>query len=194
RVALVRQEPFRLPFPDDIFDLIVLWQVLEHVFGHDAKRRVLHECARVLRPGGHLLIETPNQWFPVDYHDNQMPLVHWLLPTAARRWVTWKVRGQRYQPSEYLSLPGATRLVRSAPGVTSVRKTTRVYFADSYRQAWRNLGGTRVPLKRVLFALLWPVHALLAPLGGSADLFLPSLRLVFRVEKTSGGRPREAGA
>lgn len=186
RVGIAQQEPLRLPFRDGTFDFVVLWQVLEHVFGVETKRGVLHEAVRVLKPGGHVLIETPNQWFPIDYHDNKVPLAHWLLPTEGRRWLTWRVRGKRYQPSEYLSLPGYAALLRSAPGVTAVRKATRVYFAESYAQAWRELGGTQVPLKRAIFAALAPVHAALSPFGGSADLFLPSLRLVFQVDKTAG--------
>src|SRR5215470_19145198 len=82
RIALVEQEA-RLPFRDDTFDLVVLWQVLEHVLGGDGKRGVVHECVRVLKSGGHLLVETPNQWFPFDYHDNKLPLVHWFLPERA---------------------------------------------------------------------------------------------------------------
>ena len=35
----------------------------------------------------------------------------------------------------------------------------------------------------MVFAALAPAHALLAPFGGSADLLLPSLRVVWRVEK-----------
>lgn len=183
RVALVRQEPFRLPFRDAAFDTVVLWQVLEHLFGREAKPRVLAECVRVLRPGGHLIIETPNQWFPIDYHDNKLPLVHWVLPSAAREWLTWKVRGMRYAPSEYVSLPGLERLLRSVPGVRRIEKATRVYFAESYAAAWRGLGGTQTGLKRVLFVLLAPVHFVLAPFGGSADLLLPSLRVVYRIER-----------
>ena len=184
RVALVRQEPFRLPFRDSAFDLVVLWQVVEHLFGREAKRKVLAECLRVVKPGGHLLIETPNQWFPVDYHDNLVPFAHWFLPKAAREWITWKVRGKRYPPSEYLSLPGLARLIRAAPGVTRAQRATTVYFARSYGEAWRHLAGTQVALKRLLFAAAAPVHALLRPFGGSADFVLPSLRVVWRVEKS----------
>ena len=183
RVTLVRQEPFRLPLREGSFDLVVLWQVLEHVLGADAKRRLLAECLRVLRPGGHLLVETPNQWFPVDYHDNKLPFAHWTGSPRLREWLTWRVRGMRYAPSEYVSLPGLERLLRrAAPDARCVR-ATRVYFADGFAEAWRGLGGTQVGLKRVVFAALAPAHALLAPFGGGADLLLPSLRVVWRVEK-----------
>ena len=183
RVAIVRQEDARLPFRDGSFDLVVLWQVLEHVHGQKAKQALLDDVVRVLKPGGHVLIETPNQWFPFDYHDNKLPLVHWLLPSKAREWLTWKVRGDRYTPSDYRSVGGYAALLSRAPGVTKARKATRVYFARSYGEAWRHLAGTQIGLKRVLFVLLAPVHVLLAPFGGSADWFLPSVRVVWQVEK-----------
>lgn len=183
RVAIAQQEADRLPFKDGAFDLVVLWQVLEHVYGVAAKRRLIDECVRVLRPGGHVLIETPNQWFPVDYHDNNLPLAHWLLPRGAREWATWKVRGTRYTPSEYLSFPGCERLLRESPGVARVTKATRIYFAPGFGAAWRSLGGTQVPLKRAIFAALAPLHALVAPFGGSVDPLLPSIRAVWRVDK-----------
>ena len=184
-VALVRQEDGRLPFADGTFDLVVLWQVLEHVFGRERKAVVIAEALRVLKSGGHVVIETPNQWFPFDYHDNKMPLVHWTGPQALRTWLTWKVRGKRYHPSEYLSLVACERLLRGTPGVTSVSRATRLYFAPGLAEAWRDLSGTQVAAKRALFALLAPVHALMAPFGGTADYFLPSLRVVWRIEKSS---------
>lgn len=182
RFVLVRQDGRRLPFPDDTFDFIVLWQVLEHLFG-DLKRTIVDECIRVLKPGGCILVETPNQFFPVDYHDNKLPLVHWVCPMSVREWLTHRVRGMKYHPSEYVSLPGCEALLRSAPGVTRIEKQTRVYFAQSYGEAWRSLGGTQVGAKRVIFALAWPFHALSRVFGSSADLVLPSLRVVWRVHK-----------
>jgi len=190
RVSLVRQEPWRLPFADGAFDLVVLWQVLEHVFARADKQRVIDECARVLRPGGHLLVETPNQWFPVDYHDNRIPFAHWILPRAAREWLTWKVRGQRYYPSQYLSLRGYEDLLRRAPTVAGVTRATRFYFAPGWSEAYRTLGGTQVGLKRLIFLAVAPLHWALSRFGSTADHVLPSLRVVWRVEKRPGAAGR----
>jgi SAM-dependent methyltransferase len=183
RVGLVQQEPYRLPFRDSTFDLVVLWQVLEHLFGPTDKKVVVAEAIRVLRPGGHILIETPNQLFPFDYHDNKLPLVHWICTRPMREWLTLQVRGQRYHPSEYMTLWQCESVLRSSPGVTGITKATRVYFAPGFGAAWRTLGGSQVALKRVLFALAAPVHAVLRLFGGSADAILPSLRLVYQIHK-----------
>ena len=46
-----------LPYPDQSFDLVMLTEVIEHLENH---RAALGEVARVLRPGGHLILTTPN--------------------------------------------------------------------------------------------------------------------------------------
>ena len=183
RVSLVRQDPWKLPFADASCDLVVLWQVLEHVFHRDEKQRVLDECMRVLKDGGHLLVETPNQWFPVDYHDNRVPFAHWILPRAGREWLTEKIRGQRYWPSQYLSVRGYEALLRRSPHVAGIERATQFYFAASWNEAYRHLAGTQVALKRLLFLGLAPLHFLLRSFGSTADHFLPSIRMVWRVRK-----------
>ena len=48
-----------LPFPDDSFDLVLSFDVFEHVPDSDQH---LRDVARVLRRPGHYLIGTPNKW------------------------------------------------------------------------------------------------------------------------------------
>lgn len=48
-----------LPFADRSFDAVTLLDVIEHVEDHVG---ALRECARVLRPGGRVLLVTLNRW------------------------------------------------------------------------------------------------------------------------------------
>ncbi len=54
-----------LPFADNSFDFILSNEVLEHVTDD---RQALMEMARVLRPGGRIIIFCPNRWYPVEQH------------------------------------------------------------------------------------------------------------------------------
>ncbi len=56
RCALVDKEP--LPFPDSCFDGVLFTEVLEHLL-YDPKMLV-HEIHRVLKPGGGVVVSTPN--------------------------------------------------------------------------------------------------------------------------------------
>ncbi len=49
-----------LPWPDGSFDGVVSWFTSFGYFGDSENRNVLRETHRVLRPGGRLLLETPN--------------------------------------------------------------------------------------------------------------------------------------
>lgn len=46
-----------LPFPDESFDVITAFQFIEHI---KHRKEFLRECLRVLKPGGKLLVTTPN--------------------------------------------------------------------------------------------------------------------------------------
>jgi SAM-dependent methyltransferase len=55
-------DDFDLPFPDESFDVLTAWHVIEHVEDVDA---TLREWRRVLRPGGVLAMETPDASSPL---------------------------------------------------------------------------------------------------------------------------------
>ncbi|MET7767766.1 class I SAM-dependent methyltransferase [Nocardia sp. NPDC005366] len=58
RVEMIQGNLADLPLEDASFDVVVNFQVIEHLWDQG---RFLRECLRVLRPGGELLISTPNR-------------------------------------------------------------------------------------------------------------------------------------
>src|SRR6266542_4917395 len=64
----------RLPFADASFDLAIAWDVVEHV---QDPERLLAELARVLRPGGRVLLTVINRFAYRDPHYH-LPLLNWL--------------------------------------------------------------------------------------------------------------------
>ncbi|WP_232664253.1 class I SAM-dependent methyltransferase [Pseudonocardia sp. TRM90224] len=58
RVAVARANLVALPIADAVCDAVVSLQVVEHLWEQE---QFLRECLRVLRPGGELLLSTPNR-------------------------------------------------------------------------------------------------------------------------------------
>lgn len=58
RVEAVQGNLAELPLPDAAVDVVVNFQVIEHLWD---QAQFIAECARVLRPGGLLMISTPNR-------------------------------------------------------------------------------------------------------------------------------------
>jgi SAM-dependent methyltransferase len=59
RLPIARVAGIELPFADAQFDVVVSFDVFEHIRDSDAHLREVH---RVLRSGGSYLIQTPNKW------------------------------------------------------------------------------------------------------------------------------------
>lgn len=108
-VIVCNIERDRFPFEDGTVDLIVANQVFEHI---KEVHWVLHECARVLRTGGSLVIGVPNL---ASFH-NRMLLAIGRQPTSLANWSA-HVRGYtRRDLAATLDkpFPGGFRLVESA--------------------------------------------------------------------------------
>ncbi len=72
---LVQASGLTLPFPDAAFDVVICSQVIEHI--PEENGRLLDELARILEPGGVLIIGTP------DYSRWEWRAMEWLYAKAA---------------------------------------------------------------------------------------------------------------
>jgi SAM-dependent methyltransferase len=73
-----------VPYPANTFDIILSNEVIEHV---SDDRAAIEEMARVLKPGGRIVLFCPNRWYPFEthghywrgqYHFGNTPLINYL--------------------------------------------------------------------------------------------------------------------
>jgi len=68
-LSFVQCSGIELPFPDNHFDLVIAFDVAEHlVGGRSWQERFFQELGRILAPCGMILLTTPNFWYPYDAH------------------------------------------------------------------------------------------------------------------------------
>jgi SAM-dependent methyltransferase len=99
--VLVLADGTRLPLSDASIDLITSFETVEHV--PDARALVL-ELRRVLKPGGTLLLSTPNRCFgPPEHHQNPFHIQEFttdeLRSLLCQAFVEVEIYGQRPTPT-----------------------------------------------------------------------------------------------
>jgi ubiquinone/menaquinone biosynthesis C-methylase UbiE len=81
----------KLDFPDNFFDIVFQNEVLEHV---QDDVQTLRECFRVLKPGGKLIMFTPNSGWPFETHGmfwngkyywGNIPFLPWLQKSRQKK-------------------------------------------------------------------------------------------------------------
>lgn len=85
------RETHRLPFPDSVFDVVMCYQVLEHILPSQRRSHV-QEMWRVIRPGGHLLVSVPNRLWPIEFHTTGLWFVAYLPSRLARQYAVLRGR------------------------------------------------------------------------------------------------------
>jgi SAM-dependent methyltransferase len=120
-----------LQFADDSFDFVYSYHALEHV---SDPRRALREMQRVLRPGGHFCIGTPNRLRWIGYLGSKR--ASWKQKLAWNL-ADWNARLQGRFRNEYGAHAGFSRgelgaMLRET--FAQVEDMTEVYYAALYRQ------------------------------------------------------------
>jgi SAM-dependent methyltransferase len=135
-----------LPFPADLFSLVLSHEVLEHV---SDDRAVIKEIVRTLKPGGRLVLFCPNRGYPFEthgvywrehYHFGNIPLVNY-LPDKYRNRLAPHVKAYTKRDLEQLfeDLPvryihrriifGAyDNIIARAPGIGKIIRSVLQFF------------------------------------------------------------------
>jgi SAM-dependent methyltransferase len=98
-VRFVCGDATRLPFADGAFDAVTMFDVLEHIPEHAAAAA---EALRVLRPGGWLLVSSPNEGWRFPYY---APMRR-LCPSEAEMFAEWGHVRRGYSLDELRALIG----------------------------------------------------------------------------------------
>jgi SAM-dependent methyltransferase len=98
----ITDNPYRLPFEEGFFDVVISDQVFEHVMDYPATLREMH---RVLKPGGVFLHIFPSKYKVIEPHVN----VPFAAVMRARWWMkAWAAFGIRNQFQRKLNARQAT--------------------------------------------------------------------------------------
>lgn len=93
RIQFVPGDATVLPFKNCSFDAITMFDLLEHVPAH---HRAIAEAMRVLRPGGFLLMSSPNENWRFPYY----PFLKAICPSEADMFAEWGHVRRGYSLSE----------------------------------------------------------------------------------------------
>jgi SAM-dependent methyltransferase len=128
---LIRGDVSDLPLRSGYFDLATSFDVLSHVAGEDSRLRALEELARVLEPGGYLLIRVAAHEWLRSSHDDEILTHHRYCEKELRESVAsagFTVIRSTY--ANTILFPAAVvwrmlKKARLAPGGSDVRPATR---------------------------------------------------------------------
>lgn len=113
----------RIPFGDRRFDMCLFANVFEHVEPRD-RFAALFELRRVLRPGGVIVGQIPNPYFPIESH-SRLPLMGYLPIAWQKRY--WRLAPVPWEHDFYVVTMSQLAHMASRVGLTVVESSRFSY-------------------------------------------------------------------
>jgi 2-polyprenyl-3-methyl-5-hydroxy-6-metoxy-1,4-benzoquinol methylase len=145
QVTFIAGDVFEMELPEEHFDVVVSQEVIAHVPDQSG---YLERAARVLKPGGYLIVTTPNPFVHFRNHWAPIPPGHieqWLSRGALRRLLHPRFRVLRTTTAVPLGHRGILRLVNSI----KLNQVAELLFSTERVEAvkeWAGLGWTQIVL------------------------------------------------
>ena len=139
RTTFVHADATGLPFADDTFDAVTMFDVLEHV---EDDMLAMTEALRVLRPSGFLLVTSPNEHWRFPYHAG----LRFLCPNEEEMLSTWRHVRRGYSSVDL------ERMIGSPPTATET-------FITPLTSVVHDIGFSKLrePLRRWVCAVVAPI-------------------------------------
>ncbi len=138
-----------LPFPDGSFDVALFANVYEHVLP-ERRDASLTEIRRVLSPGGVIVGQIPNPYFPIESH-SRLPFMGWLPMRAQKAY--WRLSPAPWPHDFFVVTLRQLRASAEGLGYRTIHASNFNYppavIPHSLRTAWRAL---ERPMRRMPWA------------------------------------------
>ena len=137
-VRIARAFADKMPFEDETFDVVTLLSVYEHIVP-DKRRRSLWEIHRILKPGGILVGQLPNMYYPIEPH-SMLPFQSYLPTKVGEKYYKrfQKTHSERMPVSWYRVGLSQLKNDASAVGLRDLYVLRSLYSIDvlPYRFRW----------------------------------------------------------
>lgn len=135
-----------IPYPDGHFDAALLANVFEHILP-DARQKSFDEIWRTLKPGGLLVGQIPNPYFPIESH-SRLPFMGYLPIGLQRRY--WRLSRVPWEHDFFVVTMRHLRRHAIAAGFQVRLSRSFNYPPEAIPSSVRPLARIGAPVMRVL--------------------------------------------
>lgn len=140
---LVHGWAHEMPYDDGTFDCVLFANVYEHV-SPQLRRPSLREIGRVLRPGGIIVGQLPNPYFPIESH-SRLPFMGWLPVQLQKKY--WRLAPVPWEHDFH---------------VVTIKHLRRALWQEGFQTEYAR--GFNYPVEAIPQSWRWAARAFSAPM------------------------------